>query len=184
MKMLTFLGMTVGSLQGKVPWIPKGYLAIKQALALTLPDYEKPFLLLVSYQENNACGMLAKMTGVGSYLQPTAYYSVSITPVEIVLPGFYHHLAAVHLMYEKTSALTVGCPVEILSHHKLVKFKAKLIGFVLCCCIPVLGSVMLRVVVKQTLQVVMMKQGVLQNKSSDEIDLHPNLFSTTEEEDG
>ncbi|CAL9692543.1 unnamed protein product [Knipowitschia caucasica] len=121
-----------GNLRGKVIWTPEGYMAferiktlLQQVPALTLPDYEKPFQLFISCRQNHACGVLTQKTNVGTHAQPIAYYSVALSPVEMGLPECYQNLAAAHLLYEKASALTMGYPIEIMTHHKLVNLLEK-----------------------------------------------------------
>lgn len=69
--------------------------------------------------------MLTQKTGVGTHAQPIVYYSAALSPVEIGLPECYRHLATAHLLCEKASALTMGYPIEILTHHKLVNLIKK-----------------------------------------------------------
>lgn len=116
------------NLSALLTWTPEGHLAfdtiksrLSEAPALALPDYSKNFLLYVSTSEggNHACGVLAQNTGVGTNSQPIAYYSVAYSGVEMGLAPCYRALVGVYLMYEKASALTMGFPVTILTHHSV-----------------------------------------------------------------
>ncbi|XP_041833465.1 uncharacterized protein LOC121634675 isoform X2 [Melanotaenia boesemani] len=99
--------------------------AMQTAPTLAIADYNMPFLLYVSCRNNHACGVLAQNTGIGKSAQCIAYYTIALSPVEIGLPECYIHLAAVHLMYEKASVVTMGYKVDILTHHKVVSLLEK-----------------------------------------------------------
>lgn len=109
-------------------WTQEGLLAfekvkqrMQEAPALALPDYSKNFLLYVSTSTGGryACGVLCQSTGTGMSPQPIAYYSIAYSEVEMGMPLCYRALVGVYLMYDKASALTMGYPVTILTHHSL-----------------------------------------------------------------
>lgn len=109
-------------------WTTDGLLAfetikhkLQEAPALTLPDYSKNFVLYVSSSTGgkHACAVLTQPTSMGTSPQPIAYYSVAYSEVEMGYAPCYRALSGVYLMYEKASALTMGYPVTILTHHSL-----------------------------------------------------------------
>ncbi|XP_030580076.1 uncharacterized protein LOC115776499 [Archocentrus centrarchus] len=115
-------------LHSMLSWTSDGFVAfetIKQRLqeapALALPDYSKNFLLYVSTSTGGkyACAVLCQPTGTGTNPQPISYYSTAYSEVEQGLPPCYRALVGVSLMYEKASAITMGYPVTILTHHSL-----------------------------------------------------------------
>ena len=117
-----------GHLHCNLVWTPEGHLAfevIKQRLqeapALALPDYSKNFVLYVSSSAEGkyACAVLAQPTGTGTSPQPVAYYSSAYSEVELGMPPCYRAMSGVYQMYEKASAVTMGYPVTILTHHSL-----------------------------------------------------------------
>lgn len=121
-----------GNLQGALKWTADGNTAfetikmlLQQAPALAQSDYSQPFQLYVSNRAVHACGVLSQKTGIGTHAQTIAYYSTALSQVERGFPDCYQTLAAVHLLYEKASALTMGYPVQILTHHKLVNLVEK-----------------------------------------------------------
>uniref|UniRef100_A0A3B1IGT4 ribonuclease H n=1 Tax=Astyanax mexicanus TaxID=7994 RepID=A0A3B1IGT4_ASTMX len=109
-------------------WTHDGLLAfetikqrMQEAPALALPDYSKNFLLYVSTSMGGkyACAVLSQPTGTGTGPQPISYYSTAYSEVELGLPLCYRAMVGVYLMYEKASAITMGYPVTILTHHSL-----------------------------------------------------------------
>ncbi|KAJ3582962.1 hypothetical protein NHX12_000063 [Muraenolepis orangiensis] len=116
------------SLHSNLTWTRESHLAfdtikhkLQEAPALALPDYSKKFALYVASSTNgkHACAVLTQPTGIGTSPQPIAYYSVAYSEVEMGLAPCYRAMAGVSLMYEKSSALTMGYPVTILCHHSL-----------------------------------------------------------------
>ncbi|KAJ3583233.1 hypothetical protein NHX12_034172 [Muraenolepis orangiensis] len=116
------------SLHSNLTWTKESHLAfdtikhkLQEAPALALPDYSKKFALYVASSTNgkHACAVLTQPTGIGTSPQPIAYYSVAYSEVEMGFAPCYRAMAGVSLMYEKSSALTMGYPVTILCHHSL-----------------------------------------------------------------
>ena len=117
-----------GQLHCNLTWSKEGHMAfetvkqkLQEAPALALPDYSKNFVLYVSSSPGgkHACAVLAQPTGTGMSPQPIAYYSSAYSEVEMGLAPCYRALTGVYLMYQKASALTMGYPVTIATHHSL-----------------------------------------------------------------
>ena len=116
------------NLQAAVIWTPEGDKAFEdikrhliQAPALTLPDYSKPFLLFCSTSGDGqyACAVLAQNTHIGNNPQPIAFYCIQYSVVEMGFAPCFRALGGVYLAYEKASAITMGYPVTIYTHHSV-----------------------------------------------------------------
>ncbi|XP_056592765.1 uncharacterized protein LOC130411831 [Triplophysa dalaica] len=95
---------------------------LQSAPALTSPDYTKPFHLYVANRkEGYASAVLMQETCKGRGKQPIAFYSTKLDSVAQGYPPCYQGLAAVYYAYEKASTLTMGYPVIIYAHHKVVE---------------------------------------------------------------
>eukprot|EP00063_Salmo_salar_P006046 XP_013980881.1 PREDICTED: uncharacterized protein LOC106561442 [Salmo salar] len=95
---------------------------MQTAPALAAPDYTKPFLLYVANRcDNYAAAILMQETCSGRKKQPIAHYSSKLDPVAQGYPPCYQGLAALHYAYDKASTITMGYPVIISTHHKIVE---------------------------------------------------------------
>lgn len=93
---------------------------------LALPEYEKLFhLYVLNRQEGYAAEVLTQETGIGRAKQPIAYYSARLDEVAQGYPPCYQGLAALHYAYEKASSVTMGYPVILYTHHKVVELLEK-----------------------------------------------------------
>ncbi|XP_041854876.1 uncharacterized protein LOC121648678 [Melanotaenia boesemani] len=87
-----------------------------------MPEYDKLFYLYVSNRCNMyATAVLAQDSCAGGRKQPIAYYSARLDDVARGWPPCYQGLAAVHMAYEKASAITKSYPVVIYTHHKITE---------------------------------------------------------------
>ncbi len=88
-----------------------------------LADYSKNFHLYVANRvDGYASAVLVQETCSGRKKQPIAYYSTKLDNVAQGYPTCYQQrLAAVYYAYEKASTLTMGYPVTIYTHHKIVE---------------------------------------------------------------
>jgi hypothetical protein len=117
-------------LRARLDWNTDALIALKilnndmqTAAGLAAPDYTKQFLIYVANRcERYAAAVLMQETCVGRRKKPTAIYcSTKLNPVAQGYPLFYQRLAALHYSYDKVSTITMGYPVTIHTHHKIVE---------------------------------------------------------------
>lgn len=117
------------NLRAPLQWTVYAALAfesIKQELqtapALGTPDYAKPFLLyVVNRCSGYASAVLAQEACQGRRKQPLAYYSTRLDGVAQGWPPCYQGVAELHYAYNKATLLTMGYPIIIYTHHKIVE---------------------------------------------------------------
>lgn len=102
------------------------FVSLKQDLqtapVLALPDYSKDFHLYVANRcDKYASAVLMQETCSGRTKQPIAHYSTKLYNVAQGWPPCYQGSAALHYAYEKASVLTMGYPVIIYSHQKIIE---------------------------------------------------------------
>lgn len=96
---------------------------LQRAPAMGNPEYNKEFYLYVANRvDGYASAVLMQETCSGRKKQPIAYYSTKLDNVaQGYSPCYQQGLAAVHYAYEKASTITMGYPLIIYAHHKIVK---------------------------------------------------------------
>lgn len=100
---------------------------LQTAPALAIPDYDREFhLYLADRKDGFASAVLMQDTCSGRKKQPIAYYSTKLDNVAQGYPPCYQQgLAAVYFAYDKASAITMGYPVTIYTHHKTAELLEK-----------------------------------------------------------
>ena len=93
--------------------------ASSTAPALGLPDYSLPFHLFVSECNGHANGILSQQHCSGK--RPVAYYSTSLPPVVLGMPGCLRSVAAAAVMVEKSSPIVLDhdCTIYCMFHMQL-----------------------------------------------------------------
>ena len=89
--------------------------ASSTAPALGLPDYSLPFHLFVSECNGHANGILSQQHCSGK--RPVAYYSTSLPPVVLGMPGCLRSVAAAAVMVEKSSPIVLDHDCTIYVPH-------------------------------------------------------------------
>ncbi len=88
---------------------------LQQAPTLGLADYS-------NRADGYASAILMQETCSRRKKQPIAYYSTKLDNVaQCYPPCFQQGLAAVYYAYKKASTITMGYPVTIYTHHKIVE---------------------------------------------------------------
>ncbi len=96
---------------------------LQQAPALGNPEYSKQFHLYIANRADGyASAVLMQETYSGRKKQPIAYYSTKLDNVAQGYPPCYQQgPAAIYYACEKASTITMGYPVTIYTHHKIVE---------------------------------------------------------------
>jgi len=96
---------------------------LQRAPVIGNPDYTKTFHLYVANRSDGyASAVLMQDTCSGRKKQPIACYSTRLDNVAQGYPPCYQQgLAAVYYAYDKASTITMGYPVTIHAHHKIVE---------------------------------------------------------------
>lgn len=68
-----------------------------------------------------AAAVLMQETCSARRKQTIPYYSTKLDPVAQGYPPCYQGLAVLHYAYDKASTITMGYPVTINTHHKIVE---------------------------------------------------------------
>ena len=94
---------------------------LMQAPALALPDYKKSFDLYVATRAGYMTAVLMQNTQAGKRKQALAYYSTKLDEVATGFPPCYQDLAGIWEAYQKAVSVTIGYPIKIYTHHKVVE---------------------------------------------------------------
>ncbi|XP_058501431.1 LOW QUALITY PROTEIN: uncharacterized protein LOC131469970 [Solea solea] len=102
------------------------FISLKQLLAaaadMCVPDYRKPFHLDVSEKSQSVSAVLFQKKGGGTDRFVNMYCSVTLDPYEAKSPPCARYASALAKILQKTSHLTMGHPVHILTSHSVVQY--------------------------------------------------------------